>query len=540
MGKGETMAQPTLDAVLINPGSRAHVYQVLGAELAAIEPPVWAGLMATYLGRRGHSVVIIDAEAEELTPDQVAHRVQELKPLLAAVVVYGHQPSASTQNMTAAGALCTAIKQRDPEQSVLLVGGHVAALPERTMEEEDADFVCSGEGPITLLELVQALTSSRPDFSTVRGLLYRQDGQIQRTPAAPLVKDLDGEMPGLAWDLLPMEKYRAHNWHALNGLKRQPYAAIYTTLGCPYHCSFCLRAGTMITTVHGRNKKIEKICVGDQVLAWDENSQKLSESTVVATGSRRVDHVLRIRMQTGETIEVTDEHPIYTPDGWVDEGKLQVGQAILVMEKQDKITYLRTVYNQSRRPEVRTKLSQRRKANNPATRPEVRAKISATIQLQRQVLSERMKRLHAEGRIPHRPMSEQVKRQHAERMRQANPMTNGDVARRVAETLKRRIAAGEVVPYLRTAEGRRVIASIARERALANNPMKDPAVALAEPLRRRRSAIMRELWQDEDRADRLVQSREGTYVTGERHWMWRGGIFPEPPPPPINPPFWRE
>ena len=46
-------------------------------------------------------------------------------------------------------------------------------------------------------------------------------------------------MPGPAWDLLPMSRYRAHNWHCLGGLDRQPYAALYTTLGCPYHCSFC-------------------------------------------------------------------------------------------------------------------------------------------------------------------------------------------------------------------------------------------------------------------------------------------------------------
>ena len=46
-------------------------------------------------------------------------------------------------------------------------------------------------------------------------------------------------MPGIAWDLLPMAEYRAHNWHCFGDLERQPYAAIYTTLGCPYHCSFC-------------------------------------------------------------------------------------------------------------------------------------------------------------------------------------------------------------------------------------------------------------------------------------------------------------
>ncbi len=36
-----------------------------------------------------------------------------------------------------------------------------------------------------------------------------------------------------------MPKYRAHNWHCFGGLTRQPYAAMYTTLGCPYHCTFC-------------------------------------------------------------------------------------------------------------------------------------------------------------------------------------------------------------------------------------------------------------------------------------------------------------
>ena len=36
-----------------------------------------------------------------------------------------------------------------------------------------------------------------------------------------------------------MSRYRAHNWHCFGDLEREPYAAIYTTLGCPYHCSFC-------------------------------------------------------------------------------------------------------------------------------------------------------------------------------------------------------------------------------------------------------------------------------------------------------------
>ena len=94
------------DLVLINPSSRTAVYQSLGKTLSAIEPPVWAGLMATYVRKKGFAVVIIDAEAEELTVAQTVQRVMELRPTLSAIVVYGHQPSASTQNMTAASAVC--------------------------------------------------------------------------------------------------------------------------------------------------------------------------------------------------------------------------------------------------------------------------------------------------------------------------------------------------------------------------------------------------------------------------------------------------
>src|SRR5207248_4019083 len=96
-----------------------------------------------------------------------------------------------------------------------------------------------GEGLHTLVCLVEALKTPAPDFARVPGPWYRDDGRPRRTPDRPLVGDLDGEMPGVAWDLLPMNRYRAHNWHCLDGRPRQPYAALYTTLGCPYHCTFC-------------------------------------------------------------------------------------------------------------------------------------------------------------------------------------------------------------------------------------------------------------------------------------------------------------
>ena len=82
----------TLDLVLINPGARTAIYQSLGTSLTAVENPIWAGLIATFVRRRGYSVEVVDAEADELSPTQLAERVEAMRPRLVAIVVYGHQP----------------------------------------------------------------------------------------------------------------------------------------------------------------------------------------------------------------------------------------------------------------------------------------------------------------------------------------------------------------------------------------------------------------------------------------------------------------
>jgi radical SAM superfamily enzyme YgiQ (UPF0313 family) len=228
-----------VDLLLINPGQGKRAYQSLSDDLTAIEPPVWAGLIASFIKIHGFSVDIIDANADNLSLEETVVSIINRDPLLTAVVVYGHNPSASTQIMPAAGAICKALKKQAPELISILLGGHVAALPERTLAEEDATFVAGGEGPCTLLDLLQALKSNNSQYSSVRGLWYRDDGKIKSTNPAPLLTNLDEEMPGIAWDLLSMDKYRAHNWHCFGTLIRQPYAAIYTTLGCPFHCQFC-------------------------------------------------------------------------------------------------------------------------------------------------------------------------------------------------------------------------------------------------------------------------------------------------------------
>lgn len=490
--------------LLINPGNRNRIFQGLNtAEFTSVEPPVFAGLFATYLRNKGASVEIYDASALGASPKEIADVATKVfNPTLVVLVMYGAQPSASTQHMTAAGEIANAIKE-SRNVPILMTGGHPAALPQRTMEEENIDFVCDLEGPVTIWKTLQALKAGITDFSSIPSLWWfdRQANQIRSpTAAEPLIVDLDSEMPGIAWDLLPMHLYRSHNWHSFDHIdQRSPYAAIHTSLGCPHRCGFCLREGTEIITASWPNKKIENLKVGDKLLAWDEKNRKISETEIVKVVSRKVRSLLRIRTSSGQSIDVTTEHPIYTGRGWINAGELTHFDKVLVMDKKDKVSHIR----------------------RRAMTPELRAELSEKMKVHSKISSARMKRLHKEGKIPHGCMTLEARLATSERMKKNNPMYNPVTAKKVSVTFKARIASGQIKLFAQTAKGKKIISKAARKRMLSNkNPMKDPRISRSPELLATRSRDMKELWADPERVRDYVKNRP----VGEDHHCWKGGI----------------
>ena len=79
----------------------------------------------------------------------------------------------------------------------------------------------------------------------MKGLVFRdKDGFIKiNDPSIVVPKNmLTQHLPGMAWDLLPpLQNYRTAGWHSWsNNSEKKPFAALYTSLGCPYKCSFCM------------------------------------------------------------------------------------------------------------------------------------------------------------------------------------------------------------------------------------------------------------------------------------------------------------
>lgn len=232
----------SVDILFIHPNASRKIYQDLSKDFSAIEPPIWAGMLASHCLRHGFTAEILDAEAERLDAASSAEHVQNFNPRVACFVVYGQQPSASSQNMTGAVDMAEKVKMLCPDVKILFVGGHISALPREVLERHEfIDMVCQNEGVYTISNLLK--TNLRNDLESVLGLGFRRDNEVVLNAPSPIVakKDLSKELPGVAWDKLPMEKYRTSLWHAYsNNAEQQPFASIYTSLGCPMKCTFCM------------------------------------------------------------------------------------------------------------------------------------------------------------------------------------------------------------------------------------------------------------------------------------------------------------
>ena len=273
------------DCLFITASSAGEAYQDLAHKYMAIEPPTWSLLLAESARSKGFQVKILDAIAENLNDHQVVERIRKISPRLCLFVVYGQNPNAGTTGMIGAIRTCRELKQAIPNSLVGFVGSHVSSLPKQVLSEVDTDMVFTNEGVYALLEVLGKLQQNK-NWKETKGIGYKNHDEIIINEGMPIVKqeDMDRDLPGYAWDLLPFDEnpldlYRAHYWHAeFNDSKRSPFAAIYTSLGCVFGCEFCminiLNREDMSDKIHAGNSRVMRFWSDEWVA---KELKKLSE-----------------------------------------------------------------------------------------------------------------------------------------------------------------------------------------------------------------------------------------------------------------------
>jgi radical SAM superfamily enzyme YgiQ (UPF0313 family) len=196
--------------MLINPfGLRTHTL------------PLGLAYLSSSLLENGFEVEIIDAGFFNHSANELKRKILNFSPDVVGISALSATYYPSIQ-------IAKLVRDEAPEVKILMGGPHVTFDSIDPLKNGFCDVVVRGEGEKTITELCRSLVDSPQSLGKIRGISFKNGEHLCKTSARPLIQNLDS-LPFPAWDLFPMEKYKATN----------PYAPVMSSRGCSYSCKYC-------------------------------------------------------------------------------------------------------------------------------------------------------------------------------------------------------------------------------------------------------------------------------------------------------------
>lgn len=171
----------------------------------------------------GHEVEVIDCPALNYDYKRLRSGISLFDPDLIGV-------TSLTQTYPSALKSAAIAKDACPNALIVLGGSHATYMDKETLRlEQGVDVVVRREGEMTLQDLARNF-NDKERFKEIRGITYRENGEILRTPDRPFIQDLDS-LPFPAYDLIRLSEY---------GTSRRRHFCMISSRGCPFRCAFCV------------------------------------------------------------------------------------------------------------------------------------------------------------------------------------------------------------------------------------------------------------------------------------------------------------
>ena len=191
------------------------------------------GLLAigSVLKRAGHQVKILDLRISNSPDEELSSVMKSFNPQVVGIGVmtieckYGFIDAAK-------------VKELNPGVTIIFGGPHCSHEPRFILNDPNVDLMVSGEGDLTITELIDALEQGR-DIENIAGIAYKKNGSYIRTADRPVIRDLDKF--DQEYDLINLERY--FNFQSSMDFfpvfRNKRFLPLVTSRGCPFKCTYC-------------------------------------------------------------------------------------------------------------------------------------------------------------------------------------------------------------------------------------------------------------------------------------------------------------
>ena len=252
-------------------------------------PPLGILYISSMLEKNGHTVTVVDCNAERFTRDTCKKAMNDCDAV--GMTLYCHPFEQDNSRF-----ISNVIREIDPDIPLIVGGPHSTLLPEQSLVDHKADICVIGRGE-TLINPIMDAIEGKKNFSSIPNIVYKNNRNIIHTKTEPITVNFD-ELPYPSRHLV--SKY---DYGYMQGIKiaKGRLTSIITSRGCVNRCNFCnLNAyipDCTFRSVEHIKKEIEDISnKGYKTLTFVDDNFMIRKKTVLEIMNFIIDNEFDFRI----------------------------------------------------------------------------------------------------------------------------------------------------------------------------------------------------------------------------------------------------
>ncbi len=270
--------------------------------------PTGLAYIAATIEHMGHSVKIIDLNAQKIPNKKLMRDLKTADIIGITGMITEYEEVLRL----------TSISRESNKRAKIILGGSLATTyTNKVLTSSEAEIAVMGEGEETIAEVISAIESNQ-SLSSIKGIVYKDNGRIVINPMREPIKDIDSILYP-ARHLLDINRYTNQHFKSF-GIKmpKVKSTTLFSSRGCPYNCTFCFKniwghkwRGRSPENMIGEIKQLQKD-YGFNAFIFYDDTFVMDSKRVIEFSRQLIDEKLninwycngRVNLMTKEMLEI--------------------------------------------------------------------------------------------------------------------------------------------------------------------------------------------------------------------------------------------